>query len=239
MGQRLIALARASTRFRVVGAIECPGHPSIGHDVGELCGLGRIDVPVGLTLPEDVRAVVDFSSPEATREWVPKCRDRGIAMVIGTTGLSPSDHLLIDDAAGKIAVLQAANTSLGAEVFRRVVMEAARLLGDTVDVEIVESHHRFKKDAPSGTASAVKQWILEARGKDARGDVPIHSLRMGDEVGKHTVYLAGMGDRIELTHCATSRDTFASGALDACAWLVNQSPGRYRMADVVARERRG
>jgi 4-hydroxy-tetrahydrodipicolinate reductase len=155
---------------------------------------------------------------------------------------------MIDQAAREIAVLQAPNMSLGVAVLNRIAGEVARMLGDEYDIEIVEGHHRFKKDAPSGTAMGLAEAILNATGKARdvllfdrhgdnvprkRGQIGMHALRMGDEVGRHTAYFAALGERLELTHVATNRDTFVHGALRAAAWLANQKPGRYRIADVL------
>jgi 4-hydroxy-tetrahydrodipicolinate reductase len=171
-----------------------------------------------------------------------------IEIGIGTTGLQPSDHALIDDAAKEIAILQAPNMSLGVNLMFKVAAQMAKILGDDYDIEITELHHRFKKDAPSGTAMGIAEAILKSTGKsrDAlvfdrhgaectrkRGDIGMQALRVGDEVGKHTVYFAALGERLELTHTATTRDTFAHGALKAAIWLAGKPAGRYTMADVL------
>jgi 4-hydroxy-tetrahydrodipicolinate reductase len=169
--------------------------------------------------------IIDFSVPSATRHWLGVARERRIPMLIGTTGLSPEDHKAIDAAAADAAVLQAPNMSLGVAAMYELARRAAQLLGDACDIAIVESHHRGKKDAPSGTALALR----DAIGRDG---VQIQSLRMGDEVGRHTAYFALAGERIELTHVATNRDTFAHGALRAAIWLARQRSGRYTIADV-------
>ncbi len=149
-------------------------------------------------------------------------------MLIGTTGLEKSDHDAFDLAARDIPVLQASNMSLGIAVLTRLAREAATAM-ETCDIEIIESHHATKKDAPSGTALA----LADALAREAGSAPPIHSQRLGDEVGRHTVYLALPGERLELTHVATSRDTFAHGALRAAKWLVAQKPGRYLISDVL------
>jgi 4-hydroxy-tetrahydrodipicolinate reductase len=169
-------------------------------------------------------------------------------MVIGTTGLQDQDHAAIDRAATDIAILQAPNMSLGVNVLFKIAGEVAKMLGDDYDKEIVEGHHRFKKDAPSGTAMGLAEAILAAMNKSrdtvkfgrsgddcvrGRGEIGMHSLRIGDEVGRHTAYFAALGERLELTHVATNRDTFAHGALRAAKWLAGQKPGRYRIADML------
>ena len=169
-------------------------------------------------------------------------------MAIGTTGLQEQDHAAIDRAAADIPILQAPNMSVGVNVLFKIAGQVASMLGDDYDVEIVEAHHRFKKDAPSGTAYGLADAILKATGKtrdsmafgrhgdDATrkpGEIGIHSLRIGDDVGRHTAYFAALGERLELTHVATNRDTFVHGALKAAKWLAGQKPGRYVLADML------
>ena len=248
MGQRLVALAKQSGRFDVVGAVERADHESQGRDAGEVAGVGAIGVPVTADLRPTPHVLIDFTSPASMRQWLATCRSRGVAMVIGTTGLQPADQAAIEAAAADIPVLQAPNMSLGVNLLFKVAAEVAKRLGDDYDVEIVEGHHRFKKDAPSGTAMGLADAILNATGKtrDAlaydrygddcvrrRGEVGMHALRIGDEVGRHTAYFAALGERLELTHVATSRDTFVHGALRAAGWLAGRPPGRYSMADVL------
>ncbi len=200
-GSRIVALARQQPdRFQVANEITRSNQ--------------RIDSP---------RVAIDFSAPESTRHWLELCRQRKIAMLIGTTGLSKDDHAAIDAAARDIAILQASNTSVGVAVLNKLVAEAVRMLPSDCDVDIVEAHHRFKKDKPSGTAMA----LAESVGRDT----PTHSLRIGDEIGTHTVHFGLLGERLELTHRTTSRDTFAHGALRAAEWLAAQAPGRYSIAD--------
>jgi|SRR5688500_4660672 len=170
--------------------------------------------------------LVDFSTPAATRHWLDVARRQRIAMLIGTTGLSAEDHQAIDAAAREIPVMQSPNMSLGVAVLFDLARRAAAAL-EGCDVEIVESHHRGKKDAPSGTALGLAAAIGR---KDP--PIPIHSLRMGDEVGRHTAHIALAGERLELTHVATDRDTFARGALRAARWLAQQKPGRYTIKDL-------
>jgi 4-hydroxy-tetrahydrodipicolinate reductase len=248
MGSRLIALARQSNQFELLGAIERPDHAAQSRDAGEVAGIGPIGIPVTFDLRPTPKVLIDFTSPPSMRHWLKTCRDRHIVMVIGTTGLSDADHAAIDIAAKDIPILQAPNMSLGVNVLFRIAGEVAKRLGDEYDIEIVEGHHRFKKDAPSGTAYGLADAILKATGKsrDAlifdrhgdestrkRGDIGMHALRIGDEVGKHTAYFAALGERLELTHVATNRDTFVHGALKAATWLASQKPGRYSMSDML------
>src|SRR5690242_16185 len=160
MGSRLIALARQSSHFELVGAIERPDHPAQARDAGEIAGIGAVGLPVTFDLRPTPKVLIDFTSPPSMRHWLKTCRDRHIAMVIGTTGLSDPDH-----AARDVPILQAPNMSLGVNILFRVAGEVARLLGDDYDIEIVEGHHRFKKDAPSGTAYGLADAILKATGK--------------------------------------------------------------------------
>jgi 4-hydroxy-tetrahydrodipicolinate reductase len=248
MGQRLIALSRASGKFELVAAIERPESEALGRDAGELAGAGPIGLPVTFDMRKAPAVLIDFTAPSATRHWLKVCRDRGIAMVIGTTGLHKVDHAAIDVAAEVIPVLQAGNMSLGVNLLLKVAAEVARKLGEDYDIEVMEAHHRFKKDAPSGTAYALVDSILEATGRTREdlvfgregdeamrkpGSIGVHALRLGDEIGRHTVHYATQGERIELTHVATNRDVFAHGALKAAAWLAARKPGRYTVADVL------
>ena len=248
MGQRLVALAKQDGSFKLLGAVERPDHPMQARDAGEIAGVGAIGLPVTYDLRPTPQVLIDFTVPSSTRHWLKTCRDRGIAMVIGTTGLQDQDHAAIDRAAADIPILQAPNMSLGVNVLFKIAGEVAKMLGDDYDMEIVEGHHRFKKDAPSGTAMGLAEAILKATNKtnDAlvydrhgadcvrkRGEIGMHALRIGDEVGKHTAYFAALGERLELTHVATNRDTFVHGALKAAKWLAGQKPGRYRVADML------
>jgi 4-hydroxy-tetrahydrodipicolinate reductase len=248
MGQRLVALGKEDPGLSVVAGIDRADHPLMNKDAGEVAGIGVIGVPLSFDLKVTPQVMIDFSSPASMRHWLKVCRDRGIAMVVGTTGLHEADHAVIDQAAADIAILQAPNMSLGVNVLFKIAGEVARMLGDDYDKEVVEGHHRFKKDAPSGTAMGLADAILKATNKtrDAlkydrhgddcvrqRGDVGMHSLRIGDEIGRHTAYFATLGERLELTHVATNRDTFVRGALRAAKWLAGRKPGRYGMADLL------
>jgi 4-hydroxy-tetrahydrodipicolinate reductase len=248
MGTRLVALASQDRELKVVGAIVRGDHKHLAKDAGEVAGVGAIGVPMSSDLRATPRVLIDFTSPAAMRHWLKTCRDRGIAMLIGTTGLQHTDHAAIDQAAHDIPILQAPNMSLGVAVLFQIAAQVAKQLGDDYDIEIVEAHHRHKKDAPSGTAAGLADAILKSTGKSKdvivygregddvtrqRGDIGMHSMRLGDEVGRHTAYFAAVGERLELTHAATNRDTFVHGALRAAKWLAKQKPGRYVIADVL------
>ena len=248
MGMRLVALSKQYDTLKLAAATERAGHPMLGQDAGELAGAGKMGVAVSAELTDAPQGVIDFTAPVATRALLPVCVAKKLALVIGTTGLQPADHALIDEAAKKIAVLQAPNMSLGVNLMFKIAAQMAKALGDDYDLEITELHHRFKKDAPSGTAMGIAEAILKSTGKtrDAlvfdrhgddcprkRGEIGMQALRVGDEVGKHTVYFGALGERLELTHTATTRDTFAHGALKAAAWLAGKPAGRYTMADVL------
>jgi 4-hydroxy-tetrahydrodipicolinate reductase len=243
MGTRLIALVLEQPEyFRLAAALESAASPLLGRD----CGAG-VRVSAALTAPADV--LIDFSAPAATRLLLDICRQKKINMVIGTTGLTSADHALIDAAAKDIAILQAANTSLGVNVLLRTVADMARQLGSAYDIEIVEAHHNQKKDAPSGTALALADSIAKATGRSLdkhlvhgrhgteapriAGTIGMHALRLGDVVGEHTVYFAAAGERVEVKHIASTRDTFVRGALQAARFISGKTPGRYSMADVL------
>ena len=244
MGQRLIAVARQTDDLKVVAAIEKADGPNLGRDAGEVAGLGTIDLAITAEMNATPDVLIDFTHRSAMNHWLKACGERGVAMVIGTTGLTEEDHAAIDAAAEKVAILQAGNMSLGVTVMCKIVEEVAKLLGPEYDAEILEAHHRYKKDAPSGTAEMIAAAVLKGLNRDKAslvygrhgGDVPrtakdvtLHSLRMGDEVGLHTAYFGGLGERLEITHKATNRDTFVHGALRAARWVGRQKPGRYRI----------
>lgn len=252
MGNRLVALLQQAESLTLGGAVEQRGHPCVGQDAGEAAGCGRI----GVTITDDLGSllrngdvVVDFSSPEASLEHLTLAAQRQRAMVIGTTGFTPSQLEQIRAHAKTIGCVLSPNMSVGVNLVFKIVADMAKVLGEPYDVEIIEAHHRLKKDAPSGTALKLGQVLAQARNKDldqvgiyARkgvigerkpGEIGIQAVRAGDIVGDHTVLFGGMGERIEITHRAHSRDTFAAGALRAARWIVEQPAGLYDMADVL------
>ncbi|WP_375397838.1 4-hydroxy-tetrahydrodipicolinate reductase [uncultured Sphingomonas sp.] len=200
-------------------------------------------------LARAAQVLVDFSAPAALPAHLAAARAAGTPLLIGTTGLTAAHHQLIDAAAADIAILQTGNTSLGVTLLARLVHQAAAKLGSDWDIEIVETHHRHKVDAPSGTALLLGEAAAAGRGSRlaevrvdsragltgarAEGTIGFASLRGGSVIGDHTVVFAGEGERIELSHLAQDRSTFAHGAIRAAQWLVGRAPGRYRMADVL------
>ncbi|MDP3276443.1 MAG: 4-hydroxy-tetrahydrodipicolinate reductase [Deltaproteobacteria bacterium] len=249
MGRQVLEQLLSATDFRLVGALESSRNPELGTDAGAL--IGR---PTGVRLTDDVRraiekahVVVDFSSPDATASVLRAAAEKGIACVVGTTGLTDEAKEALDEASTKVAVVAAPNMSVGVQTLGEILREAMRLLGPDFDVEILETHHRAKIDAPSGTALRLLEIATQAQGEASssvrngrkgnarreRGEIGVHAIRGGDVVGDHTVILAGDGERIEITHRATSRAVFASGALRAAQWAVGQPPGKYTMAQVL------
>ena len=249
MGRRIAALAYEDQDFRISCAIERPDHPAQGVDLGELLGLGKLDLPISTSFSDKPDVLINFTTAQATIESLAAARKHAIPMVIGTTGLSSEQLATIKDASKDMALLQAANMSLGINVLFHLVGQVATALGDDYDIEITETHHRFKKDAPSGTALELARRICAATKKDFNscithgrsgsqasrqpGKIGMHARRQGDVIGEHTVAFSTLGETLELRHKAHSRDIFARGALTAAAWLVQQQPGLYDMLDVL------
>jgi 4-hydroxy-tetrahydrodipicolinate reductase len=248
MGQRLVCLAREDVELTVTAALESAKHPAAGRDVGEVCGLGPIGVAVRPDVPlnERLDVMIDFSAPEGTMLVLPVCVERRIPLVVATTGHTPEQRREIEAAAHQTALLMAPNMSLSVNVLFALCKQAATLLrGKDFDVEIVERHHRFKKDAPSGTAMHFARIIQEVIGGDLkhgregisgerpRTEIGMHALRVGDNVGEHTIVFSTLGETLELTHKGHTRDSYARGALLAAKFLANKPAGRYTMNDVL------
>jgi len=248
MGRRIAALAIESEQFDIVAGVEAPGSEGVGKDIGELAGAGAFGVKVAEELTETPQVLIDFSEPESTMIWLEECRVRGVPMVAGTTGLTESQRAAVADAARAIPIVHTANFSVGVNVLLKIVGQVAKTLGPDYDIEIAETHHRFKKDAPSGTALALAKAICAALGKDPGealvygrggqcprkpGEIGMHALRVGDNVGEHVVHYGNLGETITFGHFAHTRDTFARGALRAAQWLVGRKPGLYTMQDVL------
>lgn len=252
MGQTLIRLSQGSDKLRLVGCVERAGHPWIGRDVGEAMG----GSPIGVIVTDDAleafsraQAVVDFTSPAASVEFAALAAQARAVHVIGTTGLEP-DHLArIEAAARHATIIRAGNMSLGVNLLVRLTQKVAAALDADWDVEIIESHHRMKVDAPSGTALMLGQAAAEGRGVSldnsrvsgrdgitgarVKGAIGFAAIRGGDIVGEHDVVFAGEGERIVLRHIATDRAIFARGALKAALWGQGKKPGQYDMMDVL------
>lgn len=252
MGNRLVALIKESTALTLAGAIEGKGHQTIGQDAGETAGCGRAGVPVTddlSALLELGEVVIDFSAPEATLRHLRTVAEHRRAMVIGTTGFSASELEELKSLARQVPCVFSPNMSVGVNLIYKVISEMAKTLGDEYDIEVIEAHHRLKKDAPSGTALKIAEVLAKAVNRDLnqvgvyarkgligerkKQEIGIQTIRAGDIVGDHTILFGGMGERIEVTHRASSRDTFAHGALRAARWVVRQPPGLYDMMDVL------
>jgi len=250
MGRYLVSACLAEPGLGLAGAIEHPEHPALGTDAATLAG----EPESGVVLTSDPGAaefdvVVDFSRPESTLALLEVCSEHGRGVVVGTTGFSATQKAEIGRHASEIPVLLAPNMGIGINLLFGLVEAAARALGDGYDAEILEAHHRHKVDAPSGTAlrlgemvaagrdHALKQRAVYAREGDVgpreRGEIGFATVRGGDIVGEHTVLFAGDGERIEITHRASSRRVFAAGAMRAAAWLHGRRPGLYDMQDVL------
>ncbi len=252
MGRRIIALAVESGGFDIVGAVERQGHPDIGKDAGILAGTGPIDVKLAGEFPEAGEVAVDFSQSEAADKTIDYCIDNEVALVSGTTGLSEQQREKFKAAAEKIPVIYGTNMSVGMNVLFNLVGKVATMLGDEYDIEIIERHHRFKKDAPSGSALTLAENICKTTGRDfpgslahgrsgkdalrPKGAIGMHAVRAGDITGVHSVIFGTLGETVTLNHTANSRDTFVRGALRAAKWLVGKEPDLYSMADVLGIE---
>jgi 4-hydroxy-tetrahydrodipicolinate reductase len=248
MGQRIIALAAADSRFTVVAALDAAASGRIGQDAGEMAGAGRMGIALGESITGDFDVLIDFSAAAATVRWLDACLQRKRPIVIGTTGHDAARIAAIESASRQIAVLKSANMSVGVNALLRAVEQVARSLGAEYDVEIIETHHRFKADAPSGTALALKDAVVRGRadltrvvhgrsgvtGQRPPGEIGIHAVRCGDVVGEHDVRFSTLGETVVLRHIAHSRDTFARGALAAAAWLSGKPAGLYGMGEVLA-----
>ncbi len=245
MGSRILAALREEKDFAVTGAFERAGSEHVGRDADGIAIMAGIEDALG----KGADVVIDFTAPSASLQHASVCAGRGIALVIGTTGFAAEQKNDLRAAARRIPLLLAPNMSVGVNVLFRLVAEAARALGPAYEVEIVEMHHRTKRDAPSGTAArlaeiaaealglGVEQSFVYARHGDTgprkKGSIGLQSLRGGDVVGEHTVHFLADGERLELTHEATSRDNFARGAIRAARWIAGRKPGFYDMQDVL------
>jgi 4-hydroxy-tetrahydrodipicolinate reductase len=249
MGRRIIALAAEEGIFHIAGAVEKAVHPDMGKDAAILAGAGAMGVNIESVFPALADVVIDFSSPDAADATLYWCLQKKAALVLGTTGLTSQQHEKIKDASKEIAVIYGTNMSIGMNVLFNLVGKSASMLGEDYDIEIVEQHHRFKKDAPSGSALTLAENICKAtgkkfpdclvygrNGKDAlreKGTIGIHAVRAGDIVGEHSVIFSTLGETVTLSHSAHNRDGFARGALRAAQWLIGKKPALYSMTDVL------
>jgi 4-hydroxy-tetrahydrodipicolinate reductase len=247
MGARLIHLIQDDPALKLAAALGRPGHLGNGRDIGPLVGLGELGIPLGTTLPESVAAVIDFSIPPAALAIAESCGTLGIPLVVGTTGFEPEQKAELERLSRKIPILLSPNMSFAVNLLMKLVGEAARALGAAADIEIVERHHRLKKDAPSGTALRLAEIVAREIGSEKfthgrqglvgvrpRGEIGLHALRTGDNPGEHTVVFGLMGECLELSHRALNRDGFARGALEAAKSLVGRPPGLYSMIDIMS-----
>lgn len=250
MGRILVGAIAGSPECLLAGAAVRPGSRLTGRDAGENAGVGSLGVALADSADralEGADVALDFSLPEATAEVLAACRRLRVPLVIGTTGLSREQEAAVEALARDVAVVRAANTSIGVTLLAGLVRRAAAVLGEGYDVEILDLHHRYKRDAPSGTALALGRAVAEGRGTTPAsemgrrpgdgvrtpGAVGFASLRAGDVAGEHTVLFAGEGERLELVHRASDRMAFARGALRAAAWVAGRAPGLYGMEDVL------
>ena len=252
MGRSLVTLLKESAAQTLAAAVETKGHGAVGEDAGELAGCGRM----GIAISDDLSAVIDrgdvlidFTSPGATLGHLRAAVEHRRAMVIGTTGFSVSELGEVRTLARTIPCVCSPNMSVGVNALLKVIAELAKTFGDEYDIEILEAHHRLKKDAPSGTALKMAEVLAKATNRDlaqvavygrkglvgerTRHEIGMQVIRAGDIVGEHTVLFGGLGERVEVTHRAQSRDTFARGALRAARWVVRQPAGLYDMQDVL------
>lgn len=252
MGSTVVRLVHETRGIKLMGAIEWSKSPQINQDAGEVAGVGKIGVPITAQIAPLLKGqgvVIEFSTPEATLKHVKVAAQKYVPIVIGTTGFNQKQLAEIKRLSRRTRVLLSPNMSVGVNLLISLLGSVAKTLGDDYDVEIVEAHHRFKKDAPSGTALAMGRAVAQALKRDLdkigvcgrkgiigereKKEIGLMSVRAGDIVGEHTVIFGGMGERIEFIHRAHSRDTFARGAIRAARWLVKQKKGLYSMQDVL------
>ncbi|AKH19878.1 4-hydroxy-tetrahydrodipicolinate reductase [Sedimenticola thiotaurini] len=252
MGKALIQAVTDAEGMNLGAAVERPGSTLIGADAGELAGVGCIGVTVRdslETVAEDFDAVIDFTTPQATLNHLEICRQHKKRIVIGTTGFSEAERAQLQSASAEIPIILAPNMSVGVNLCFKLLDMAARVMGDEADIEVIEAHHRHKVDAPSGTALRMGEVVASALGRDLkecavygregitgereRKTIGFETIRAGDVVGDHTVLFATMGERVEITHKASSRMTFANGAVRGVRWLMQRDSGLFDMQDVL------
>ncbi|SEK99212.1 dihydrodipicolinate reductase [Atopomonas hussainii] len=252
MGKTLIEAVQQAQGAGLTAAVDRPDSSLLGADAGELVGIGRLGVVLSGSLDQvldDFDVLIDFTHPSVTMANLALCRSAHKAMVIGTTGFTDEQKAVLNEAAKEIPIVFAANFSVGVNLCFKLLDLAARVLGDDVDIEVLEAHHRHKVDAPSGTALRMGEVVAQALGRDLnkvavygregqtgarqRDTIGFATVRAGDVVGDHTVLFAADGERVEITHKASSRMTFARGAVRAAQWLAGKEPALYDMQDVL------
>ncbi len=252
MGKTILEVCNDNEAIEITAAIEYSGSPMLGLNAGELAGIGKL----GVNITDDISSVanqvdvmIDFTLATSVPANIQKCVSAGVKMVIGTTGLTQDDHELIKTASKKIAIVFAPNMSIGVNLCFKLLEMAAQVIGEDTDIEIIEAHHRHKKDAPSGTAIRMGEVVANTLGRNLKecavygregitgvrdkNTIGFETIRAGDIVGDHTVMFAADGERVEITHKATSRKTFASGAVRAAQWLLDKECGLFDMQDVL------
>ena len=249
---RILIQAVQQAGYQLAAAVERPESSLLGADAGELAGIGAIGVKVVGNLKDvlqDCDVVIDFTAPAATEQHLKLCREAGVAMVIGTTGFDDAGKQAIQTAAEQISIVFASNYSVGVNLVFKLLEKTAKVMGDYCDIEVIEAHHRHKVDAPSGTALSMGEHIAKTLGRDLkthgvfaregitgerkRDEIGFATIRAGDVVGEHSVWFADEGERVEIAHKASSRMTFANGAVRAAKWLENKQNGLFDMTDVL------
>ncbi|MBT0887342.1 MULTISPECIES: 4-hydroxy-tetrahydrodipicolinate reductase [Acinetobacter] len=249
---RILIQAVQEAGYQLAAAVERPESSLLGTDAGELAGVGTLGVKVVGSLEQvlaDCDVVIDFTAPAATAQHLKLCREAGVAIVIGTTGMNDEQKALLEESAQQTPVVYAANYSVGVNVSIKLLELAAKVFGDSVDIEVIEAHHRHKVDAPSGTALMMGEAIAATLGRDLKQDavycreghtgprerksIGFQTIRGGDIVGEHTAMFIADGERVEITHKATNRMNFAAGAVRAAAWVVGREARKYDMKDVL------
>jgi len=247
MGRRLIALGAADPHLQIIAAIDSPSHPQLGSDIGPIAGISTLGIPLTARLEVEADAMIDFSVPAGAMAALEVCLARRVPLVAATTGLEPEHADRLRVAAAQIPILWAPSMSLAVNLTMKLAEVAALALKDKdADVEILERHHRYKEDSPSGTALKFGQIIAGAmgqavhrHGREGRpgarphGEIGYHAIRVGDNPGEHTIVFGMLGETVELTVRATNRDCYAQGALAAAKFLAGKQPGLYTMSDVL------
>ena len=249
MGQRLVTLAAEIEALRLVGAVDRADHPQMGQDAGTIARIEPQGVALTRDFPDEAEVLIDFSLPEGALRTVDYCRSHNVALVMGTTGLNDTQKEALQSAASTIPVVYGTNMGVGMNTLFAIVGKVAAMLGPDYDIEIIEQHHRFKKDAPSGSAASLAESICAEigrsledtlvygrEGKDALrkpGTIGMHAIRAGDIVGKHEVIYSTLGETVTISHTAHNRDVFVRGALRAAQWLAGKKAGMYTMREVL------